>query len=191
MKGHCKRGKTCDFLHDKSVFCKDEQKVFLGGLPKHITETTLQAKLAEQGYDVVNTPKVFRGFTPQVCLASVEQAQLLISQGRITIDGAEVDVRSYRPYNFVAGNESPDAVSRSVFLGGLACGTTRHMLKDEVEKLGVKVVNQPLVKIGFSPQVILKTVAQAQKLVRLGQIAINNALVDVRPYINDHHVMTE
>jgi len=131
---------------------------------------------------------VLRGFTPQVCLASVEQAQQLIQKGRISIDGIDVDVRPYRPYTVVGRKQLPDAVSRSVFLGGLACGTTRHMIRDEVEKLGVKVVNHPLVKMGFSPQVMLGTVEQAQKLVRMKQVLINNTLVDVRPYIDDRRV---
>lgn len=191
LKGHCKRGKNCDFLHDASIFCEDQQKVFLGGLPSHITKATLQVRLAEQGFEVINSPKVLRGFTPQVCLASVEQAQQLVKKGRISIDGTDVDVRPYRPYNVVGRKQLPDAVSRSVFLGGLACGTTRHMIKDEVEKLGVKVVNHPLVKMGFSPQVMLGTVEQAQKLVRMRQVVINNTLVDVRPYIDDRRVISE
>eukprot|EP00495_Collosphaeridae_sp_1-RS-2012_P006593 TRINITY_DN61_c0_g1_i5.p1 TRINITY_DN61_c0_g1~~TRINITY_DN61_c0_g1_i5.p1 ORF type:complete len:349 (+),score=57.78 TRINITY_DN61_c0_g1_i5:72-1118(+) len=191
LKGHCKRGKTCDFLHDASIFCEEEQKIFLGGLPAHITKATLRLRMAEQGFEVINSPKVLRGFTPQVCLASVDQAQKLIKLGRITIDGTEVDVRPYRPYNVVGRKQVPDAVSRSVFLGGLACGTTRHMIKDEVEKLGVKVVNHPLVKMGFSPQVMLGTLEQAQKLIRMKQIVINETLVDVRPYIDDRRVVTE
>jgi len=71
LKGHCWRGKTCDFLHDPSIFCPDSQKVFLGGLPAHITEVTLPHKLAQYGYKVINKPMLLRGFTPQVCMASV------------------------------------------------------------------------------------------------------------------------
>jgi len=33
LKGHCKRGNTCDFLHDSSIFCHEMQKVFLGRSP--------------------------------------------------------------------------------------------------------------------------------------------------------------
>jgi len=36
LKGRCNRGSSCDFLHDESVFCTDDQKVFLGGLPVHV-----------------------------------------------------------------------------------------------------------------------------------------------------------
>jgi len=102
LKGHCKRGNGCDFLHDASIFCEKEQKVFLGGLPAHITQTRLRLRMAEQGFEIINSPKVLRGFTPQVCLASVEQAQLLIEKGRISIDGTDVDVRPYRPYNVLS-----------------------------------------------------------------------------------------
>jgi len=188
LKGHCKRGKTCDFLHDVSIFCEEEQKVFLGGLPAHITKPTLRHRLAEQGFEVINSPKVLRGFAPHVCLASVEQGQKLIKMGRISIDGTEVDVRPYR--SFSSRKQMSDAVIRSVFLGGLAAGTTRSMIKDAVEKLGVKVLNHPLIKMGFSPQVMLGTVEQAQKLIEMKQIVINDTLVDIRPY-NDERVGTD
>jgi len=193
LKGHCKRGSSCDFLHDASIFCVDQQKVFLGGLPAHITQTRLRLRMAEQGFEIINSPKVLRGFTPQVCLASVEQAQLLIEKGRISIDGTDVDVRPYRPYNVVSQwkKPPPDEVSRSVFLGGLKCGTTRHMIKDDLEKLGMEVVNHPRVKMGFSPQVTLGTAEQARKLVQLKQVMVNNALVDVRPYIDARRVVSE
>jgi len=184
LKGHCKRGRGCDFLHDPTIFCDDQQKVFLGGLPEHITQKTLRKKLARQGYKVLNSPKIFRGFTPQVCLASVKQAQRLISNGSITIDGATVDVRPYRPYNHLFGNANilmED--SRSVFLGGLSSGTTRQMIKDDVEKLGVRVMNHPIVKNGFTPQVTFETEKQAQRLVRMKQIWVNGTRVDVRPFI--------
>jgi len=185
LKGHCKRGKACDFLHDSSIFCPEMQKVFLGGLPSHIVEASLRMKLAEQGYTVINKPKVLRGFTPQVCLGSVEQAQRLIEKGKIMIDGSQVDVRPYEA--FAKDNlekRLPDDIKRSVFLGGLPNGTTGQMIKEELEKLDVKVVNHPLIKTGFTPQVMLGSIEQAQKLVNLKKVRINNTLVDVRPYVN-------
>jgi len=185
LKGHCKRGKACDFLHDSSIFCSEFQKVFLGGLPSHIVESTLKEKLVEQGYTVINKPKVLRGFTPQVCLGSVQEAQRMIEKGKVMIDGVLVDVRPYEA--FAKDNlekKLPDDVKRSVFLGGLPNGTTGQTIKEELEKLDVKVVNHPLIKTGFTPQVILGSLEQAQKLVNLKKVRINNTLVDVRPYVN-------
>merc|ERR1719195_1514463 len=185
LKGHCKRGKACDFLHDSSIFCPDLQKVFLGGLPAHITEATLRSKLSEQGYTVINKPKVLRGFTPQVCLGSVEEAQRLIEKGKINIDGSVVDVSPYEA--FAKDNlekKLPDDIKRSVFLGGLVTGTTGQRIKDDLEKMDVKVVNHPIIKTGFSPMVPVGTVEQAQLLVKLKKVLVNDALVDVRPYVD-------
>jgi len=185
LKGHCKRGNACDFLHDSSIFCPEIQKVFLGGLPSYIVESTLREKLAEQGYTVINKPKVLRGFTPQVCLGSVQEAQRMIKKGKIMIDDVLVDVRPYEA--FAKDNlekKLPIDINRSVFLGGLPNGTTGQMIKDELEELDVKVVNHPLIKTGFTPQVILGSKEQAQKLVNLKKVRINNTLVDVRPYVN-------
>jgi len=156
LKGHCKRGKTCDFLHDLSIFCSNTQKVFLGGLPPHITEDTLRQKLAEQGYNVINRPKILRGFTPQVCMGSVEEAKRLIASRKILIDGTVVDVR---PYEAFARDDIvkkfPDDIKRSVFLGGLSNGTTCQIIKDDLDKLDVKVVNHPLIKSGFRQKLLL------------------------------------
>jgi len=193
LKGHCRRGSSCDFLHDSSIFCDDRQKVFLGGLPPHITQSTLREKMAAQGFEIINQPKLFRGFTPQVCLASVEQAQQLVTLGRICIDGTDVDVRPYRAQNLGSNDNKllTKNASCSVFLGGLATGTTRCMIKDDLEKLAVKVVNNPLVKMGFSPQVKLGSPEQAQKLVQLKRVMINNTLVDVRAYVNPGRFASE
>jgi len=193
LKGHCKRGNDCDFLHDASIFCDDQQKVFLGGLPAHITQSTLRERMAEQGYEIINSPKVFRGFTPQVCLGSVAQAQRLVSKGTISIDGTDVDVRPYRPQYSATQDKKKfsDDVGCSVFLGGITSGTTCFMIKDDLAKVGMKVVNNPLVKLGFSPQVMLATPDQAQKLVQMKQVMINNTLVDVRPYVNARRALPE
>jgi len=185
LKGHCKRGRACDFLHDPSIFCPDFQKVFLGGLPAHITETTLQEKLTQQGYTVINKPKVLRGFTPQVCLGSVEEAQQLIKKGRIFIDGSQVDVRPYEAFaKDDLDKRLPDDTKRSVFIGGLSNGTTGQMIINDLEKLDVKVVNHPLIKTGFTPKVTLGAVEQAQKLIKMKRVRINESLVDIRPYVN-------
>jgi len=185
LKGHCKRGTACDFLHDPSIFCPNSQKVFLGGLPTHLTEATLRQKLAQQGYKVINKPKVLRGFTPQVCLASIEEAQKLIEKRNILIDGSLVDVRAYEAFAKGGIDESrPDEIKRSVFLGGLSKGTTSQMIKDDLQKMDVKVINHPLVKTGFTPKVTFGTVKETNMLIKLKKVRINDTLVDVRPYVN-------
>merc|ERR1712121_246098 len=78
----------------------------------------------------------------------------------------------------------PDDIKRSVFLGGLPNGTTGQMIKEELEKMDVKVVNHPLIKAGFTPQVMLGTVEQAQKLIKMKRVRIHHSLVDIRPYVN-------
>jgi len=163
-------------------FGKNAQKVFLGGLPYWIVESSLRQKLAEQGYTVINKPRVLRGFCPEVCLSTVEEAQCIIRRGKIVIDGWQVDVRQYQPYDHLKRKLSDD-IKRSVFLGGLSNGTTGQMIKNELKKYGVRVINHPVIKAGFTPQVMLADIAQAEKLVRFGKIRIYGALVDVRPYV--------
>jgi len=183
LKGRCNRGNSCDFLHDESIFCTDEQKVFLGGLPAHITDMALRYALKSQGYKVLNKPKVLQGFSPQICLGSVEEAQELIKKGKIVIGGAFVDVRPYEAFakdNLKMGSE--DEIKRSVFLGGLSSNTTGWMIKERLSQLGFVTMNHPVVKSGFSPQVMLETVDQAKRLVGLKTIKINKSAVEIRPY---------
>jgi len=185
LKGYCKRGRACDFLHDLSMFYPTSQKVFLGGLPTHITEFTLRLKLAQQGYKVINRPKVLRGFSPQVCMGSEEEAQELIAKGSILIDDSFVDVRAYGDYTTCDIEKMrPEYMKRSVFLGGLAKGTTSQMIRDDLKKMDVKVVNNPLIKNGFTPKVTLATIKERNMLIKLKRVSINNTLVDVRPYIS-------
>jgi len=183
LKGHCERGDSCGFRHDRSVFCTNMQKVFLGGLPSHLNANLLKQKLVEQGYTVLNNPKIFLWFSPQVCLGSVDEAKKLIEKGTIVIDGTIVRVRPFEGYKRNK-KTAPDEVERSVFLGGLKLSTTADIVKDEMAKLGFKVVNIPIVKTGFSPQVMLESVEQTQKLLKLQQVEINGAKVNVRPYAN-------
>jgi len=184
LKGHCERGESCGFRHDSSVFCTDMQKVFLGGLPAHLTANLLRHKLAEQGYTVLNYPKILRRFSPQVCLGSVEEAKKLVEKGTIVIDGAVIRVRQFEAFTRDNKKKLPDEVERSVFLGGLAAGTTADMIKDDLGGLGMKVVNVPVVKSGYSPQVALESFAQAQTVLKLMRVQINGTMVNVRPFAN-------
>lgn len=178
LKGHCKRGSSCDFLHDTSIFCPESQKVFLGGLPAHITAEQLVMKLAEKGYQVINKPKVLRGFTPQVCLATVEQAKELIDAQQVFINGCPVDVRPYED------RKPPDDLKRSVFLGGLPSGAMVHHIREDLAAFGVRVCNHPILKAGFVPQVVLATPEEAQRLINAKKVSIGGKMVEVRPYVN-------
>lgn len=178
LKGFCNRGDTCDFLHDNSIFCPDEQKVFLGGLPTHITAESLCALLKEMNYTVINKPKILRGFTPQVCLSSVTEAQELIRKRKIYLDNTPVDVRPYED------RKPPDDLKRSVFLGGLAADTTVDHIQEDLARAGFPVENNPILKAGFVPQVVLESVEKAQELIKMAKIRINGKSADVRPYVN-------
>jgi len=184
LKGHCERGESCGFRHDYSVFCTDLQKVFLGGLPSHLTASLLKKKLAEQGYTVLNNPKIIRWFSPQVCLGSVEEAQKLVKNGNIVIDGSVIRVRPFEAFTRDNKKKLPDEVERSVFLGGLAADTTAEIIREELGKMGFVVVNIPELKSGYSPQVALQTFEQARRLLKLMRVEINGSLVSVRPFAN-------
>jgi len=181
MRGHCKRGKYCDFSHDSKSGYPDSCKVFLGGLPFQITEASLKQKLLEKGFNVVNKPQVYGGFCPQVCLANPAEAKRLIEERTIIIEGNDVDIRPYQAFTKKNQDKLLDVSRRSVFLGGLRKGTTTQMIKKELESLGLKIVNYPLVKAGFSPQVTMATAEQALKLVSMVKVSINGTMVDIRP----------
>lgn len=176
LKGHCDRGKGCGFIHDRSIFCSDRQKVFLGGVPRWFSPSILRQKLSALGYTVLNIPRILPGFSPEVCLGSDDEAQKLIETGNIILDGVCVSVRPFKYQN-------PDIGIRcSVFLGGLATGTTAAMIKEELAKLDAIVVNHPVVKSGFSPQVKLRSSEEKQKLVQIGRVRIHGVIVYIRPY---------
>jgi len=184
LKGHCERGDSCGFRHDLSIFCSDLQKVFLVGLPKHLTSSLLQRKLIEQEYTVLNSPKILRCISPQVCLGSVEEAKKLVEKGTLVIDNAVVQVRPFESFSRDNKKKLPDEVKRSVFLGGLSPDTTAEMIRNELRMMGMVVVNIPTLKSGYSPQVILETFEQAQTLIKLMKVQINRTIVNVRPYAN-------
>jgi len=183
VKGFCLRSDNCEFLHDPSIFCTDEQKVFLGGLPLHMTSAILKAKLEEQGLTVLNKPRIMRGFTPQVCLGSVAEAEKLIATRFIYIDDDRVDVRPYQDREQLRQG-LPSIVKRSVFLGGLPEKTTGDIIVRDLQRLDVKVVNFPVVKNGYAPRVVLGSLEHAKMLVALKRVKVNGAPVDVRPYVN-------
>jgi len=183
VKGYCLRGSSCFFLHDPSIFCSDEQKVFLGGLPLHLTSVMLITKLEEKGLTVLNKPRIMRGFTPQVCLGSVKEAERLVAQQYIYICDHRVDVRPYQEEDKLR-QTFPSVVKRSVFLGGLPEKTTADMIIKDMLRLDIKVEVVPVIKNGYAPRVVLASLKDAKMLVALKRVVINGAVVDVRPYVN-------
>jgi len=182
IKGFCLRGESCNFVHDLSLFCPDEQKVFLGGLPLWLTPVMLRKKLNELRVNILNNPKVLRGFCPEICLGSVQEAMELIARQWIWIGDRRVDVRPYQS-NYQLRDSIPHAARRSVFLGGLPENTTGDMITKDLWHLGVRVTEYPVVKKGYAPCVVLGSSKQAKLLVSLGRIVINGSVVDVRPYM--------
>lgn len=185
LKGQCNRGNSCDFLHDESIFCSDEQKVFLGGLPTYITVKVLRDNLRTAGYTVLNQPKVLHGFSPQICLGSVQEAQNMIKRGKVMIEGTLVDVRPYQAFRKDNLKMYSEVVKRSIFLRGLSRSTTCWMIKKRLADLGFVTVNYPNIKGGFASHVMLESAKQAQRLLKLKNIKINKSIVEIRPYPRD------
>jgi len=183
-RGWCRQGDACSFQHSVDGSIPDSQKVFLGGLPHSLTPAKLLWELKQKGYMVVNKPKIFRGFSPQVCLSTTAEAMKMLREGKIMICGSKVDVRPYKASTKKERDRQVDTNNRSVFLGGLPSSVTVQIIKTKFEKLGMKVTNRPLIKAGFIPKVTLASAQQAQELVAKGTIHINEALVSVRPYVS-------
>lgn len=164
-----------------------EKRIFLGGLPLDMTERSLREHLAKQGYKVLKRPKILRGFAPEVLMRSAQEAKELVDRGKITINGVEVEVR---PFNkLMKQSESrkiPNIDKRTVFLGGLSDGTTARDILEAFKKMGMKVQNYPVIKLGYSRQVILDTVHHAKTLIAKQKVLINGTLVDIRPFVRKH-----
>jgi len=185
LKGFCERGDTCGFIHDSSIFFDDKQKVFLDSVPQHLGAAQLRKKFFKLGYTITNTPRILKGFSVLVCLKSVDEARRLTYQGAVMLDGLLIKVRPFK-------DDCPDGTVRcSVFLGGLSEGTTARMIKKELEQFDVKVVNDPIVKTGFSPQVTLRSAQETQKMIRIANIRINGVFVSIRPYVNIRKQFTQ
>jgi len=162
-----------------------EQRIFLGGIPVGMTERTLRQELAQQGYKVLKRSKILRGFAPEVLMRSVDEALDLVRKGVVIIDGHEVEVR---PFNSLMKQsvcrKIPNIFKRSVFLGGLAPGTTANDIEKAMCSMGMKIVNYPVIKFGFSRQVIFEKMSQAQTLINMKRVLISGTQVDVSPFVN-------
>jgi len=186
VKGYCKLGESCTFLHSGEHSHPDSQKLFLGGLPINLTSESLVFALRQKGYSIINKPKIFRRFCPQICLGSVEEAQRMLREGKITILGCRVDVRPYKACTQMEMDRQLNINNRSVFLGGVPPSITVNKLKSGLEKLGMKVTNYPRRKSGYIPKVTLATLQQAKQLIAEGILNLNGAAITVRPYKLGH-----
>merc|ERR1719419_1517677 len=126
------------------------------------------------GFKVLKRPKILRVFAPKVWLRSVEQAQELVSRGTITLGGVRVEVRPYNSMTKLSElKKIPNVGKRSIFLGGLPRGATTEDIKEAIKKMGMEVLNYPVIKDGFSRQVILEKVAQAKTLIGMKKTFFN------------------
>jgi len=124
-KGYRKFGEACSFSHNVRSSYPDSQKLFLGRLPKNITSASLVFELRKKGYTIINEPKIFRRFCPQVCLGSVEEAQKLLREGKISILGCSVDVRPYKARKHKDMVHQLNVYNGSVFLGRVSLPQNR------------------------------------------------------------------
>lgn len=178
-EGNCKLD---DFQDGVAHFCPDAQKVFLGGLPRSITAWKLVCELEKKGYKVINEPKITQGFSSEICLGSVVEAQEMVQMGTIMIDGCTVDVKVVTQKEV---DSQLDLDRRSVLLKGLPPATTFRAVRTEIEKLGLRVTNPPGMKTGHILKVTLATVYHAKQLIAYGAIDLNGVSVNVLPYKQD------
>jgi len=72
--------------------------------------------------------------------------------------------------------------SQKVFLGGLPLDITEKELSKKLKEKGFNVINEPSIMHKYAPQVCLKSVDEAQRLIEKGTITIDGVVVDVRRY---------
>jgi len=74
--------------------------------------------------------------------------------------------------------------SQKVFLGGLPPDMTEKELSEKLNEKGFHIINKPSIKYKYkyTPQVCLKSVEEAKRLIEKGSIIIDGLEVDVRPY---------
>jgi len=177
LGGHCHSGRSCNFLHDCSVFLPDNQKVFMGGIPAGTTAPILIEEMRKAGYVVVNEPMIHsRGFAPKVCVESPAVADRLVRQRQVLILGKTVDIRRY---NDRSGH---NVAARTVCLTALPVGATEYDIRSALEPLGFGIT-KVAIRGGNAEQVTLKTVDMADALLILGRLTINEKCVAIVPYM--------
>jgi len=69
-----------------------------------------------------------------------------------------------------------------VFLGGLPIGMSERTLRQQLAAQGYKVLKRPKILRGFAPEVLMRSVEEANDLVEKGVVIINGFEVEVRPF---------
>jgi len=78
-----------------------DRSVFLGGLPLNTTEEIIKNDLQNLGMEVERSSKIKRKHARRVVLKSSEQAEKLIADEFVIVNGKKVDVRKYWPFKMV------------------------------------------------------------------------------------------
>jgi len=172
LLGCCPHDDRCTYTHDISVMKPDEQKVFIGGIPGDCTSRQLVAAIEAVGFKVLNIPKCHpSGFSPKVCLESVEHAKQLLKIARIDVSGSTADVRKF------ADSRSANRDNMCVVVSGLPEGTSGRELMDGLENAGFLIERSPLVNAGETvcTRCEMATVEQADALVAIGEIQCLNS----------------
>merc|ERR1711964_833763 len=181
LLGKCKKGHKCTLLHDISFMVPDEQKVFIGGIPRSCTSRMLIAAVNAAGFKVLNVPKCNpSGFAPKVCMDSVEKAKAFLKVARIEVGSNIADVRRFKDSRAV----NPD--NFCVIIEDVPESMTGMEVMEGLEEQGFLIERSPLVKHGSSTieRCEMTTVENADALSEIGKITIKGHTMPVKPFFN-------
>jgi len=82
-------------LEEQAILDRDEKLLLMNSMTDgfYLSEPALSDKLVEKGFNVVNKPKLFRGFAPQVWWASTADAKRLIKEKTTKMERMYVNIR--------------------------------------------------------------------------------------------------
>jgi len=171
LRGTCTEGDNCTYCHDISVMKPDDQKVFIGGIPRNCTSRQVIKAVNDAGFKVLNIPKCHpSGFTPKVCLESVAKAKALLKMARVEVEGVIADVRKF------TDSRSTNRDNMCVTVSGLPLGATGKDLMEGLAAHGFIFDRTPLVNPAdtFCQRLELATVEMADALVALETVRCSN-----------------
>jgi len=171
IESFCGRDCHCPFIHAKPLTAHRDQVVFLGGLPKDCSRSSLFKELLDSGYEIINYPIVLDRFTPRVVFKNSEVAQKLIREKSVQLFGVKVDVRAYKQSNEVF----------QIFLGGVPFNTNVEDLRDALKKCRCELVNIPTINKGrFVINCEVASKKQQERLIARGSIEVLGKRVQVK-----------